>query len=250
MRTVTTRSELDEALAQLPRPVALVPTMGALHAGHAALIAAARRTAATVVLSIFVNPAIFVIAKKLKSKFSAPTAAAQAEAADALKKNEGLVPTTLTDHAVLVGCGRVGQLVRERLIADGWPLVVIEDATDIVEKLHRETIEVIPGNAAEDKVLAAANLAKARVLIVAIPNGFEAGQIVEQAREANPRIEIIARAHFDAEVDHLLAYGADTVVMGEREIARSILEHAEKLAPPRKAPETEDGAATAEPVPA
>jgi pantoate--beta-alanine ligase len=59
MRTVTTRSELDEALAQLPRPVALVPTMGALHAGHAALIAAARRTAATVVVSIFVNPRQF-----------------------------------------------------------------------------------------------------------------------------------------------------------------------------------------------
>ena len=59
MRTVTTRSELDKALAQLPRPVALVPTMGALHAGHAALIAAARRTAATVVVSIFVNPRQF-----------------------------------------------------------------------------------------------------------------------------------------------------------------------------------------------
>jgi len=59
MRTITTRFELDEALAQLPRPVALVPTMGALHAGHTALIAAARRAAATVVVSIFVNPRQF-----------------------------------------------------------------------------------------------------------------------------------------------------------------------------------------------
>ena len=59
MRTVTTRSELIGALAQLPRPVALVPTMGALHAGHAALIAAAHASAATVVVSIFVNPRQF-----------------------------------------------------------------------------------------------------------------------------------------------------------------------------------------------
>ena len=59
MRTVTTRAELEQSLAQLPRPIALVPTMGALHAGHAALIAAARRAAATVVVSIFVNPRQF-----------------------------------------------------------------------------------------------------------------------------------------------------------------------------------------------
>jgi pantoate--beta-alanine ligase len=59
MRTVTTRAELDEELTQLARPIALVPTMGALHAGHAALIAAARRSAASVIVSIFVNPRQF-----------------------------------------------------------------------------------------------------------------------------------------------------------------------------------------------
>ena len=45
-----------------------------------------------------------------------------------------------------------------------------------------------------------------------------------RSRPGNPRIEIVARAHFDAEVEHLLQHGANTVVMGEREIARTMLE--------------------------
>jgi CPA2 family monovalent cation:H+ antiporter-2 len=122
----------------------------------------------------------------------------------------------------------VGPALRER----GWRLLVIEDATDTVEQLQAAGNPVLHGNAADDRVLAAANLGAARLLLVAIPNAFEAGQIVEQARAANPALDIVARAHFDAEVDHLLQHGANTVVMGEREIARSMLEHAAALPVP------------------
>jgi CPA2 family monovalent cation:H+ antiporter-2 len=132
----------------------------------------------------------------------------------------------LRGHAVLVGYGRVGQLVGEALRQEGWPLLVIEDATDIIERLSAEGVEVLPGNAADDRVLMAANLKDAKLLLVAIPNGFEAGQIVEQARAANPDIDIVARAHFDAEVEYLSKLGANVVIMGEREIARSMKEYA------------------------
>ena len=56
---VRSRAELRQALADAPRPLGLVPTMGWLHEGHRALMRRARRDSATVVVSIFVNPRQF-----------------------------------------------------------------------------------------------------------------------------------------------------------------------------------------------
>ena len=137
---------------------------------------------------------------------------------------EELPQTGLAGHVVLIGYGRVGRLIGPVLRERGWPLLVIENADDAVEQLRTAGIEFIEGNAADPRILRAANLPEAQLLLVAIPDAFEAGQIAEQARRLNPRLEIVARAHFDAEVEHLLQHGANTVVMGEREIARTMLE--------------------------
>jgi pantoate--beta-alanine ligase len=59
MQVVRTRAELRAALAAAPRPVAFVPTMGWLHAGHVSLVERARAESSTVVMSIFVNPRQF-----------------------------------------------------------------------------------------------------------------------------------------------------------------------------------------------
>lgn len=62
MQKVETVAEMRELAAKLKTPgvtVALVPTSGALHAGHAALIAAARARGGVVVVSVFANPLAF-----------------------------------------------------------------------------------------------------------------------------------------------------------------------------------------------
>jgi len=169
----------------------------------------------TSILTILINPFLLRLVDRFRPQPQAVP-----------RKAPVLVSTTLTGHAVLVGYGRVGRLIADGLRADTIPLLVIEEATDAVEKLRAQGVECLPGNGAEDSVLAAANLPTARILFVAIPAAFEAGQIVEQARRLNPGLEIVARAHFDAEVDHLLQHGANAVIMGEREIAAAMLAHA------------------------
>jgi len=182
---------------------------------------------ATSILSILVNPIMLAIPGwVLRLRRPAPVPQGEPEAQPELAR------TDLTGHAVLVGYGRVGRLVGPALREQGWPVLVIETAADAVEHLRAGGVAAIQGNAADDRVLVAANLAQARLLLVAIPDAFEAGQIVEQGRAANPGLDIVARAHFDAEVDHLRQHGATTVIMGEREIARSMLQHAQALARP------------------
>ena len=61
-RILRTRAELRAALADTPRPVGLVPTMGWLHDGHRALMRRARAADATTVATIFVNPRQFNVA--------------------------------------------------------------------------------------------------------------------------------------------------------------------------------------------
>ncbi len=59
MEVCTTVTQVRRALAEAPRPVGFVPTMGALHEGHRALVAAAVAGSATSVASVFVNPLQF-----------------------------------------------------------------------------------------------------------------------------------------------------------------------------------------------
>ena len=100
-------------------------------------------------------------------------------------------------------------------------LFVIDENEDVVNKLKAEGTEALAANGVTS--LQYANLGKARCLLVAVPENFEAGQIVEQARAISPGLLIFARGHSEAEKAHLESCGADGVVLGEEEIAGAML---------------------------
>jgi monovalent cation:H+ antiporter-2, CPA2 family len=170
------------------------------------------------ILSILVNPILFVLLFRVVPVEKAATSeAATADAPPVLE------PTCLEGHTILVGYGRVGSVIGAGLKDSGAPFLVIEDRPAPSQAARADGAEVLFGNAADPTVLQAANLSAARRLVVVIPDAFEAGQVVEQARNANPALEILARAHSDAGAAHLRACGASETVMSEQVVARALL---------------------------
>jgi CPA2 family monovalent cation:H+ antiporter-2 len=171
------------------------------------------------IISILLNPVVFALIDRVAPRDEAPKTIAPKPREPAVD----VEPTSLTDHTVVVGYGRVGRFIGARLKDVDEPLLVIEDRSEPAEIARSDGAEVIFGNAADPKVLAAANLPLARRVLVAIPEGFEAGQVVEQARAANADLEIVARAHSEGEIEHLQRCGASRTVMAEHEIALGML---------------------------
>ncbi|WP_018859711.1 YbaL family putative K(+) efflux transporter [Rhizobium sp. 42MFCr.1] len=182
-------------------------------------------------ISIILNPLLFYACDRLRrvlerTKREEPVATNVPEPAKEPEpeEEENRQPTALRGHAIIVGYGRVGSIVGQNLKSSGTPFLVIEDSSNRIGELRDQGIEAISGNAASRELLDLANIAGARSLVIAIPNAFEACRVADQGRTINPSLLIVARAHSDAEVDELLEYGADTVIMGEREIAMGMVD--------------------------
>jgi CPA2 family monovalent cation:H+ antiporter-2 len=168
------------------------------------------------IISILLNPLLFVALDRLKPWLEAREGTASAVAPDTA------AATGIEGHVVLVGFGKVGHRIVMALLESGHKVVVIEDHVEVVEALNGDGIPALYGNGAAPGMMEAARIESARFLLVAIPDALEAGQIIEHARRINPDIDVIARAYTDAELAHLEKHGATHTVIGETEIARGM----------------------------
>ncbi|WP_262071826.1 YbaL family putative K(+) efflux transporter [Stenotrophomonas sp. Marseille-Q5258] len=169
-------------------------------------------------ISIMLNPLVFGLLDRwlLKHQEATPTAV-ETE----LPPGPSL---DLHDHAIVIGYGRVGSALAQVLRDRGVPVMIIDDNKEHVAEAHAAGLPGIRGSAASDRVLAEAHPERAKIAVLAIPQPLEAGETLAKLRALNPDLTLLARAHSDAEVKHLLDHGADGTVMAERELAYSLAE--------------------------
>jgi CPA2 family monovalent cation:H+ antiporter-2 len=132
----------------------------------------------------------------------------------------------LRNHAVIVGYGRVGSVVGHGLQTVGLEFIVVETNRRVVDRLREDKIAAIYGDASANGVLELAHIQRARLLVIATPDGFHARRILELARAKNPKIAIVVRTHSSEELQYLIRQGVDRAVMGELELALEMTDYA------------------------
>ncbi len=131
----------------------------------------------------------------------------------------------LHDHTILVGHGRVGNIVAGALREHGLRYVCIESNRALTESLRHQGTHVIFGDASREAVLSAANPEHAKLMIVSVGEPYFARQIIRIAKKNYPSLPIIIRTHSDEEARTMTKLGVAFAVMGEREIAFGIIFH-------------------------
>ena len=181
---------------------------------------------AAAIISILINPFLFKwLDRRLKRMAEQDMAAESLVPAVAAEEDvdPAWATTSLRGHIVIAGYGQLGQLLGDKVRAQGEPLLVLEEGEDRLELLRAAGIEVIPGNASHVDALTAANLAEAKALLVTLPDAFESGEVIHAARRVNTSLRIVARANSPEALEHLDTQGADAVLLMERELAKAMM---------------------------
>ncbi|QXO64707.1 YbaL family putative K(+) efflux transporter [Morganella morganii] len=170
------------------------------------------------IVSIMLNPVLFTLLDRYLEKTETPEEQQEEETLEEITQ----VPVNICGHTIVVGYGRVGAMLADKLHNKGYPVVVVEDTRARFEELAERGYPSVMGNAVAQDVLELARADCASSLLLTIPNGYEAGEIVAKARAMNAHMTIIVRAHYDDERTYIMERGANRVVIGEFEIARAM----------------------------
>jgi voltage-gated potassium channel len=120
--------------------------------------------------------------------------------------------TSITNHTILCGYGRIGRIVAQELAQAGTSIVVIERSPAAAQELERAGYLYMIGDATQEDVLRTAGIEKARCLISALGTDASNVYTVLIARDLNPRLYIVGRSEDETAEDKILRAGADKVI--------------------------------------
>jgi voltage-gated potassium channel len=133
----------------------------------------------------------------------------------------------LTDHYLVCGFGRIGEVVCRELATKPVSFVVLEQQEERIREAEAAQYIVVQGDATDEKDLVAAGIMKAKGLFATLPSDADNVFVILTGRELNPSLFIVARAEADRTTRRLLHAGANKVIspyaMGGHRMAQAAL---------------------------
>ena len=123
-----------------------------------------------------------------------------------------VAPSPRQKHAIVVGYGRVGQVVSSLLREHGVPLTCTDSDAHAVAELRHAGQEIYYGNATNPAFLRACGVMDASAVIVTIHTPKVIDEIVKQVRLLNPKVMIVSRARDAEHARHLYEVGVSDAV--------------------------------------
>jgi CPA2 family monovalent cation:H+ antiporter-2 len=138
-----------------------------------------------------------------------------------IAEKEGF-PSRREGHVIIIGFGLNGRNLAEVLKEVSVPYVVLEINNDTVLQMKKKGEPIFYGDGTSPEILRKVGMATARMLVVAISDPAATRRIVQLARKESPRLYIIVRTRYTAEVEDLLGLGANEVIPEEFETSIEI----------------------------
>jgi len=137
----------------------------------------------------------------------------------------------LSGQVVLCGHGALGSAIADQLIAQGVPLVVVDQNRERVDALREQGVAAVVGDASQPEVLVQAHVARAALLVSALPQMTTVRAMSTIARTLNPGIRIVVAAGSADEAD-LFDGETDVDVLCAREaLASGVVRRVQELRP-------------------
>ncbi|MCL7414741.1 MAG: cation:proton antiporter [ANME-2 cluster archaeon] len=175
---------------------------------------------ASAILTMMITPFMIQAGPRIENKVSQITFPSFAIFGNQIEKES--VSTSLENHVVIAGYGMNGRNLSKVLSASNIPFIVLEMNPETVISEKRKGLPIFYGDASKEEVLKHTNIAKAKILVVAISDAAHTRMMVKTARKLNPGIYIITRIRYISELEELYKLGANEVIPEEFETSIEI----------------------------
>lgn len=169
------------------------------------------------IISIIINPFLFRALPWLEGRLQAWPALWKLLDHQPVRPELEPVPEGLREHVVVIGYGRVGHHIVHVLSSLNIPRLVIDLDINRITELDRQGVPTLFGDAAESDILSHAHVARARAVVVTLPDETAATIVVAAIRSQAPRVPLIVRAATREGVQRLFSMGATDVIHPELE---------------------------------